>query len=394
MSRRIRWFLAVSLALSLSACGWVEKQKKIAARNALEAKVIEAAKTGDVGKLRELLAGDASLANAIQRTGRRRGISAEVGTALTAAVESGRPEAVEFLLAAGADPNGSGRHIKKTPLHFVASLPPEVDANVKIAEMLLRHGARLDAIDYWDSTPIGAALNHSQRSEPYLALLRLYLGQPGALRIVDGIGRTALHFVAEFPASRFAEPLLDAGADPNAGIVVSRSFRQKPEDVGRTPLHLGALASMTSHRPFAGVLRLCAAGADPSRRDAAGKTPADLAREELESARRKPGADQEELRILEATVRGLGPGGPCETWRARFASSGRPSSWDEVRAAEYEFNCTSGHAYSCVQLGDLVLEGDGAARDAARALALFETACKGGNREGCDRARRMKSARQ
>jgi hypothetical protein len=52
------------------------------------------------------------------------------------------------------------------------------------------------------------------------------------------------------------------------------------------------------------------------------------------------------------------------------------SPTDEPRAARLQQECSGGSMQSCLNLGELHLEGDGVRQDTSRALALFERACE------------------
>ncbi|HXG17412.1 MAG TPA: ankyrin repeat domain-containing protein, partial [Calidithermus sp.] len=98
----------------------------LAARPVLD--VFEAAAVGDAARLRELLRGDPAL------VGRR---SADGWTALHLAAYSGHGDAVDRLLAAGADPRAlSANRLRSTPLH--AALAGR--GNVRIVAALLARG--------------------------------------------------------------------------------------------------------------------------------------------------------------------------------------------------------------------------------------------------------------
>ncbi len=57
---------------------------------------------------------------------------------------------------------------------------------------------------------------------------------------------------------------------------------------------------------------------------------------------------------------------------------------DYARArALYDQACKGGNAKGCSNLGNLFKTGEAGAQDKARARALYDQACKGGNAEGC-----------
>ena len=64
------------------------------------------------------------------------------------AVDNGNPEAVQFLLDRGADPNLQNKK-GQTPLHYAA-----YNNNPKIAKYLIDHGADINARDKSGQTPI------------------------------------------------------------------------------------------------------------------------------------------------------------------------------------------------------------------------------------------------
>lgn len=373
MSRTTRGILALGLAASLSGCGWVEKQKALVRRKALENETIAAAREGDLPRLRALLSKDPSLANAIERKRRRQAPDSECGTTLTAGVESGKPEVVELLLAAGADPDGSGRSNRKTPLHFAADLPPESDSGVRIAEMLFSRGARPDRLDDSGRAPVHVLLNHGGSPEARLPLLRLLLEQPGGAALRDREGQTPLHLVARFRQAVLLEALLLAGADPNAKVTTMERLDGAEPINGETPLHAAIRGSEGSGRTE-GVFELCAAGADLAARSDAGQTPEALARALVAShgGSYPPGL----VKAGESLAASVAPDGPCATWLARFRAGGRPASFAAVRLAQREYNCAAGDYLDCQTLAEAYEKGEGVERDLAKSLALFTRACE------------------
>lgn len=373
MSRTARLFLALGLVASLWGCGWIERQKAAAARRALEDEAIAAAKAGDLPKVKATLARDPSLANAVERFYPRKGRIREVGTMLTAAVSSGKPELVELLLGAGLDPNAGGADTRTRPLHVAASLKIPDGSEVRIAELLLSRGARLDALDDGGRTPVHVLLNRGGEEAPRLPLLRLFLARPGATELRDEDGQTPLHFVASFRQQVLLEALLLAGADPNAKVTTMKRLEGATPINGETPLHSAVRGSEGSGRTE-GVFALCAAGADPAARNDAGQTPEALAR--ALAASHAAGYPPGLAKAGESLAASAAPGGPCSTWLARFRAEGRPTSFAPVRLAQREYNCAAGDYLDCQELAKAYQEGDGVEKDLAKSLALFTRACE------------------
>ena len=104
--------------------------------------MIKAAKTGDLEKVKVLLARDSNLIRACDIDGSR---------PLHCAAWKGHQAIVAFLLSVGADVNVHNRneHWGTTPLHAAAH------ANqAAIAQMLIEHGADLNARDLDGKTPL------------------------------------------------------------------------------------------------------------------------------------------------------------------------------------------------------------------------------------------------
>lgn len=93
----------------------------------------------------------------------------DIDEALDLAVINNRIDAVRMALAAGASPNrNSSQHRHSQPLHQAA-----LHDNVELLELLIAHGARLDAVDeLWGGTPLGWAMYAGARSASVIAYLR------------------------------------------------------------------------------------------------------------------------------------------------------------------------------------------------------------------------------
>jgi ankyrin repeat protein len=114
--------------------------------------IIRAAKSGDLAKVKGLLATDAGLVHAQDTDG---------STPLHCATWKGHVETVDFLLNAGANVNAqnSNEHWGTTPLHAAAH------ANqTAIAKLLIEHGADLQAKDLDGKTPMHHTTFHKAKA--------------------------------------------------------------------------------------------------------------------------------------------------------------------------------------------------------------------------------------
>jgi ankyrin repeat protein len=114
--------------------------------------IIKAAKHGDVGAIKSLLAADPSLIEARDSDG---------STPLHCATWKGHVDAAEFLIKSGADVNAVNQndHWGTTPLHAAAH------ANqAKIASLLLNNGANAKAKDMEGRTPMFHTTFHKAKA--------------------------------------------------------------------------------------------------------------------------------------------------------------------------------------------------------------------------------------
>lgn len=93
----------------------------------------------------------------------------EIDEALDLAVINNRIDAVRMALAAGASPDRMcSQHRHSQPLHQAA-----LHDNVELLELLIAHGARLNAVDeLWGGTPLGWAMNAGAKSASVIAYLQ------------------------------------------------------------------------------------------------------------------------------------------------------------------------------------------------------------------------------
>ncbi|KAF2836481.1 ankyrin [Patellaria atrata CBS 101060] len=121
----------------------------------------------------------------------------EVLSPLGIAVQSQQPGPVRMLLQAGADPN-LGNSLGQTPLHVACTtLSASDDDHVEIIDLLLRHGAKVDAVTNHGWTPLGRVANLGVSSRACFRLL-----DAGAMVDIGG-GKldTALHAAARHDVS-------------------------------------------------------------------------------------------------------------------------------------------------------------------------------------------------
>jgi ankyrin repeat protein len=145
--------------------------------------VFEAAGTGNAERVRELTRGDPSLAHAWSPDGFQ---------ALHLAAFFGHADAAEALLERGADPSSVSRHefVKVTPLH--SAVASEGAENVRTAEVLLAHGAPVNAGVEGGHTPL-----HSAVSNGNVAIVELLLAHGADPNAANDDGKTPLDLARE-----------------------------------------------------------------------------------------------------------------------------------------------------------------------------------------------------
>ena len=114
--------------------------------------ILKAAKSGDAGRVRELVKLDPSLMSVRDSDG---------STPLHCACWKGHEAVVDVLLQAGADVNAenANEHWGTTPLHAAAHANQK-----KVAELLIAHGANINAKNLNNRTPLQETSFHKAAS--------------------------------------------------------------------------------------------------------------------------------------------------------------------------------------------------------------------------------------
>ena len=145
----------------------------------VELNVYEAAGTGQTQRLKELITADPSLTNSHAHDG---------FTPLGLAVFFGHPEAVQVLLAAGADVNLASREsMKVTPLASASAA-----GQLEIARMLIEHGANVNARAASDFTPL-----YESAASGRIEFARLLLEHGADVNAKTSDGKTPLDYARE-----------------------------------------------------------------------------------------------------------------------------------------------------------------------------------------------------
>lgn len=188
---------------------------------------------------------------------------------LNQSVVEGLAKVVEVLLEHGANPNLVDRTSRGTCLHAAA-----FHKHPRVAQLLVAHGADLEARDENDRTPLWhAAFEKGQRS---LDVAKVLIEAGADVNAADQEGDTPLMKAAQDANVPMTKLLLDAGAKPNL----------QDED-GHTALVWAVrdYSSRTAGDSREVIAKLLAAGADPDLRVSAqtddplarGKTARELA---------------------------------------------------------------------------------------------------------------------
>jgi ankyrin repeat protein len=156
------------------------------------AEIHDAAKTGDLAKVKVLIRNDPDLVSAKDETGR---------TALHWACRGVHIEIIEYLIECGADLNVKDAY-DITPLHSVVSRD-----HARAAELLIRHGVLLDEPMYDQRTPLHIAAGKGSGQ-----IVSLLIEAGASLDVRDAYEGTPLHAAAFEGHAAVAGLLADRGA--------------------------------------------------------------------------------------------------------------------------------------------------------------------------------------
>ena len=168
----------------------------------------------------------------------------------------GQCEVLEILLNAGAGPNMADSH-GRTPLHYASMY-----GQCEVLEILLNAGADPNMADSHERTPLYYAWKTD--ADVFARIITTLCDAGGDInRRSRGCGLTALHdAIIDYHCPQCVEVLLEHGADIHAQTTH-----------GNTALHFASRYDRIDT-----VRVLLAASANPTTRNAVGKTPANMAK--------------------------------------------------------------------------------------------------------------------
>src|SRR5262245_3099137 len=184
----------------------------------------------DLAKVRTLVEGGADVNKVAYPPGK----SSDGRTPLHLAARHRSLAVVEYLITKGAQVNATTPRMFNTPLHDAAS--NKWREGTQIAGVLIARGARIDARNHDEYTPLHFAAEFGSR-----AMVELLLRAGASLNTRTSDGLSPLHCAARGDNREAAELLLSKGADLNS-----------QDKQGRTPL---ALALGSDSKEVAGYLK-------------------------------------------------------------------------------------------------------------------------------------------
>jgi ankyrin repeat protein len=224
-------------------------------RLALAGEIDDAARRGDLAKVKELVKASPKLVFSRDNKGE---------TPLLVAVKAGQRDVAAFLLANKADVNAKGKdrvfrgeglsgiELGGTPLHWAV-----LNWDKEMVALLLTNRANVNIRDGDGDTPLHEAAQVGTKE-----VTELLLAWKADVKAASKDGLTPLHWAAQYGRRDIAEMLLRNGADVNA-----------MDHEGHTPLHL--IGQGDGDKAMVDLLLV--KGADINAKDDAGDTPLHLA---------------------------------------------------------------------------------------------------------------------
>lgn len=187
---------------------------------ARESDIIEAAKSGDAEKVKELLKANPELINAVDS-----GIEA---TALHWALMYGKKEVVKAILAYDPDVNKTEAH-DGTTMHWAAHFD-----DAENIRWLLERGAKIDHVNRYGRTPLLVAARRG-----CINVAKFLLEQGADIHAAVKDGSTALHIAARNGHKEIIDLFIAKGLDPgiknNDGQTYKDVLFTRPETVELDP---------------------------------------------------------------------------------------------------------------------------------------------------------------
>jgi len=166
----------------------------ISANTSLFADAIhDAAKAGDLEKLKTLLEKDPALVNSLD---------SDRNTPLLCAIDAGKLEAAEFLINSGANVNAVNYN-KESPLHIAAK-----KGNGEGVKLLLQHDAYPNLREQRDRTPLFMAVNMGRNLEA----IELLIEAGSAINDTNSRGENLFVTSLYYPVREIVDLLIDRGA--------------------------------------------------------------------------------------------------------------------------------------------------------------------------------------
>ncbi|CAM9425723.1 unnamed protein product [Lampetra fluviatilis] len=149
-------------------------------------------------------------------------------TALHIAVQNCKPPVVQMLLGFGAQVHLKGGKAQETPLHIAA----QVKEGEKVADMLLKSGADVNAEQENGETPMHIAARHG-----HLNVMQLLIREGGDLLWRSKEGNNALHIAVRNCHLHVVTKILNHLANEKSHAEAVACVHQENE-FGETPMHL------------------------------------------------------------------------------------------------------------------------------------------------------------